>query len=385
MSSNTQSIYLDYAAATPLDPSVLQKMQPFFADDFYNPSATYTKGIEARKALDAARSLVAQQLGVRSSEIIFTAGGSEANNLAIHGIMRQYPESHIAFSAVEHESVVAPAQRYSHSEIAVDTKGMVSVQSLVQSVTEKTVLVSIMHANNEVGTIQPLKDIDVYVKKIRQQRLREGNSLPIYFHTDACQSGNYLGLHADRLGVDLLSINGSKLYGPKQTGALYVKGGVVLQPVIDGGGQERSLRSGTENVPGVIGFAAALEMAQNMKNKELKRLQELQKLCMEELETALPNIVINGSRKHRLPNNIHITLPGLDNERLLIQLDEAGIMAAAGSACSASSDEPSHVLKAMGVSDADAQASLRFTLGRQSTEEDIRRTVATLTAIVTQS
>jgi cysteine desulfurase len=357
-------------------------MQPYFVDNFYNASATYTASVQAHKALEAARAQVAHWLGARSSEIIFTAGGTEANNLAIHGIMRRFPGANLVLSGIEHESVLAPAARYGARIAKVGSDGRVSVEDLRDNVDDQTVLISLMYANNEVGTIQPLREVGRMVADIRRARLATGNDLPLYLHTDACQAANYLDIHTARLGVDLLTLNGGKVYGPKQSGALYVKAGIELVPLIDGGGQERGLRSGTENIAGVVGFAAALDAAQTMRHSEVERLSALQRLCIGQLEEQLPQIIINGSRGHRLPNNVHITVPGHDNERLLIELDEAGIMAAAGSACSASDETPSHVLRAMGLTDDDAQASMRFTFGRQTTEAMIDITVRTLARLV---
>jgi len=235
-----------------------------------------------------------------------------------------------------------------------------------------------MYANNEVGTIQPLRRIAAMLAVVREERRKSGNALPLYFHTDACQAANYLDLHVSRLGVDLMTLNGGKIYGPKQSGVLYVSAKVRLQPIIRGGGQERNYRSGTENVAGCIGFAKALQLAQAIRQEEGERLSALQKLAFDRISEKLPEAVVHGSLKHRLPNNIHLTLPGQDNERLLVELDERGILAAAGSACSASADEPSHVLCAMGLSDADAQSSLRITMGRETTEVDIDALVSTL-------
>lgn len=372
-----QPLYLDHAAATPLDPGVFEAMQPYFSEQFYNPSATYLAGQRARKSLDAARTQVARVLGVRASEIIFTAGGTEANNLAIHGIMERYPEGNIVVSSIEHESVLAPAHVYDCREVAVAADGRIDLDDLKAKIDDKTVLVSVMYANNEVGTVQPIREIGQLLAE-----LRKGRELPLYFHTDACQAANYLDLHVSRLGVDLLTLNGGKIYGPKQSGALFVRGGLVLEPLIRGGGQERGLRSGTESPASAAGFAAALEQTQARRHEETKRLETLQKRWYAGLAEQLPEAQVNGSIKSRLANNIHITLPGRDNERLLIQLDEAGILAAAGSACSASNEEPSHVLRAMGLSDQAAQASLRFTMGRTTSEDDVSYVVKTLAALV---
>lgn len=373
-----QLIYLDYAAATPVDERVVAAMRPYFAEKFYNPSATYLAATSVAKDLAAARGGVAHWLGARPSEIIYTAGGTEANNLAIQGIMRSFPDANVVVGAVEHESVLAPAEKFDHRLAPVDESGTVDVAKLAGLIDEKTVLVSVMYANNEVGTVQPIREIAQALGRARDERRRHGNARLLLLHTDACQAANYFDLHAARLGVDLMTLNGGKIYGPKQSGALFVKAGVQLEPLILGGGQERGLRSGTENVAAAIGFATALDLAQTMRSQESRRLQALQTYFFEQLAAKIPQAIINGSRKKRLPNNVHVTIPGADNERLLIQLDEAGVLAAAGSACSASNEEPSHVLRAMGLGDGDAQSSLRLTMGRATTKPDIDRTIAVL-------
>lgn len=371
-------IYLDYAAATPLDETVLAAMTPYFSQQFYNPSALYWPAHRVNKDIAAARAQVAGWLGSRPNEVIFTAGGTEANNLAIHGIMSKFPEAEILVSSIEHDSVLEPARQYSSHELPVTGEGLIDLVALAELISDQTVLISVMYANNEIGTIQPIREIARLVAEIRRQRQAAGNRLPLYLHTDACQAANYLDLHVSRLGVDLMTLNGGKIYGPKQSGVLFVKAGVELEPLIYGGGQENNKRSGTENVPAIIGFAAALDRAQWDRQSETVRLQILQKQFTEGLANRLPKSRINGSLKKRLPNNVHVTLPGKDNERLLVQLDEAGILAAAGSACSASSDEPSHVLKAIGLSDTEAQSSLRFTMGRSTDTTAIDFTLDTL-------
>lgn len=375
------AIYLDYAAATPVDDAVLAAMQPYWQEQFYNPSATYLAAQWVAKDVKAAREGVAACLGVRASEIIFTAGGTEADNLAIHGVMHQYPQANLVVSAVEHEAILQAAQQYQARLAPVDQTGIVQLAVLAQLVDDHTVLISCMYANNEVGTIQPIREIAAMVQQVRQRRKKSGNDLPLYLHTDASQAPNYLDMQVNRLGVDLLTLNGGKIYGPKQTGALYARAGIVLAPLLYGGGQERGLRSGTENVAGIVGLAAALERTSQLRDTERRRLHALQQQFFAQLQAAIPAAQINGSRKHRLPNNIHITIPGTDNERLVMQLDEAGILCAAGSACSAGSGDPSHVLRAMGLSDADARSSLRFTMGRATTEADIHAVVQQLTAM----
>lgn len=374
-------IYLDYAAATPIDPVVIKAMQPYFSDKFYNPSAIYLASKEVAKDIHQARCLVAHWLGARPAEIIFTAGGTEANNLAIHGVMQQHPSANLVVSSVEHESVMRPVEQYDVRQAAVKADGRLDEDRLKHLIDDKTVLVSVMYANNEVGTIQPLKQVAQLIDLVRKDRIARDVKLPIYLHSDGCQAANYLDLQTARLGVDLMTLNGGKIYGPKQSGALFVKSNVQLQPLINGGGQERGLRSGTENVAGIVGFAVAMDTAQTMRREEADRLTGLQKKFLELARTKLPGCAVNGSLKHRLPNNIHLTIPGKDNETLLMQLDEQGIMCAAGSACTASSQEPSHVLKALGLSDQDAHSSLRFTMGRATTTEDITRLVSVLSSL----
>jgi cysteine desulfurase len=247
--------------------------------------------------------------------------------------------------------------------------------------TDKAVLVSVMYANNEVGTIQPLRHIAALVDKHRRLR-GPAHAMPLYFHTDASQAANYLDLHVSRLGVDLMTLNAGKMYGPKGAGVLYAASHVRLQPQVMGGGQERGYRSGTENVPAIVGLAAALDLVQSGRKTEAGRLAGLQQRFINGLQASMPQATINGSRRHRLPNNIHVTFPGQDNERLQILLDEAGIFCATGSACSASKEQASHVLAALGMDDASARASLRFSLGRPTSEHDIDRTLTELKRIV---
>jgi cysteine desulfurase len=380
--ASTSFVYLDHAAATPMSETVHDAMLPYFTEQFYNPSATYLPARNVKVALDVARQKVAETIGARASEIVFTAGGTEANNLAISGIMSQYPEAELVTLGIEHDSVLATAEQFAHTLVAVEPDGIVDAGKLIAHVTDKTVLVSVMYVNNEVGTVQPIRDIAMQIEAIRKTRKKAGNTLPLYLHTDAAQAANYFDLHVARLGVDLMTLNGGKIYGPKQSGVLYVRGGVRLQPLVRGGGQESGLRSGTENVGASIGFAVALEEAQKLRHEETARLQSLQKHFYRSVLLKVAGAKVNGSTHRRSPNNVHITIPGIDNERVLLQLEQAGILAAAGSACSASSEKPSHVLAAMGLSEAEAQSSLRFTMGRTTTEEDIDTTVEALTRII---
>jgi cysteine desulfurase len=370
-----QPIYLDYAAATPVADEVLAAMQPYYSDKFYNPSATYLASQQVKQDLGQARAKVASVLGAKPSEVVFTAGGSEANNLAIDGVMRGNPSANMIVSAIEHDSVLETAEQYDVRICPVNETGLVDLAALNQLIDDNTALVSIMYANNEIGTVQPIKRI---AEIVAEKRAARTSKLPLLLHTDAAQAANYLDLHVNRLGADLMTLNGGKIYAPKQSGALYVRAGVVLEPLVRGGGQERGLRSGTENVAASVGFAVALEMAQKLRKDEVARLRQLQTNCITGLENLDRGIVVNGSQKHRLPNNVHITIPGSDNERLIMELDEAGIMAAAGSACSASSELPSHVLMALGLSDETAQSSLRFSFGRDTDQVAIDRLLAEL-------
>jgi cysteine desulfurase len=380
---NTMSSYFDYAAATPLSSMALKAMQPFLGEQFYNPSALYLKALKVRDEIEKARTDIATVLGVRSNEIIFTAGGTEADNLAIQGVMNQFPDVNCIVSAIEHEAILETAQQFHHKIAPVKTDGTINIEALKKLINDKTVLVSIMVANNEIGTVQSLSGIAKVLHEIRWQRTKSGNKLPLYFHTDASQAPNYLNLRGSIRNLDLMSLNAGKIYGPKETGALFVRTGVQLAPLIRGGGQERGLRSGTQNVANIVGFAAALKEAEAMRIPESKRMGQLQLTAIKFLLEKLPEVIINGGLGMRLPNNLHITIPGADNERLMMELDEQGFMVATGSACSASSDEPSHVLKAIGLSDEAARSSLRITMGRDTTEKSVLALLSAITELVT--
>ena len=379
------SNYFDYAAATPMSPIVQKAMEPYFSDQFYNPSAQYLAAQAVHKDIEKARAEVAEILGVRHQEITFTAGGTEANNLAIHGVMARYPGANCIVSAVEHDAVLEPAANYSYKLAPVKADGRIDLDALATLIDDKTILVSVMYANNEIGTVQPLAEIAKLLKGIREKRLASPlapEPYPLFFHTDACQAPNCLQILPNTLGVDMMTLNGGKIYGPKQSGVLFVKTGIELEALVYGGGQEHGKRSGTENVAGIIGFAAALKETAVLRASESARLSELQHSALKFIKKELPNTVFNGAFGYRLPNNLHITLPGVDNERLMMQLDEQGFMVAVGSACSASSDEPSHVLRAIGMSDVDARSSLRITMGRQTTEDDLKALLSALVDFV---
>lgn len=374
---------MDYAAATPLDSDTRKAMEPYLGGKFYNPSAIYGPARDVKSDLEAARQKIAENIGVKKNELIFTAGATEANNLAVFGVTRNYPDGHIIISAIEHDSVLKPVeylarQGRSVSIVKPDKKGLISVDEVVSAIEENTILISIIMANNEIGTIQPISKIASRLNKIKKQRLETGNKLPLIFHTDSAQAVNYLDIRPKRLGVDLMSFNGAKIYGPKQIGALYANPHLKLMPIIFGGGQERGYRSGTENAAYITGFAAALGKTSKIRKTEFKRLAKLQKYFIDSILNNFKAASLNGSLKKRLPNNIHVTFDGVDNERLLFELDELGVYAASGSACSEASKESSYVLSAIGLSESQAKSSIRFSLGRQTTKEDLDYTLKCL-------
>jgi cysteine desulfurase len=375
-------IYLDNAAATPMDNRVIASMQPYFKNKFYNPSATYLGAKKVRDDLSVARAKVAKCLGSRNTEIIFTAGATEANNLAIRGVMDNYPGGNIITCAIEHESVLAPSKLYAHKIIPVSKDGIVELNKLKKAIDDKTALISVMYVNNEIGTLQPIREISRLVNDIRRNRKERAILVPLLFHSDAAQATNYLDIHTSRLGVDLMTINGGKIYGPKQTGILYLKSRTPLKPLILGGGQEFGIRNGTENIAGIIGFAEAMEITELLKVDEYKRMSDLQKYLLQKLKVEIPEARINGSMKYRVPNNLHITLSGQDNERLVILLDEDKIYCATGSACSAAKGDLSHVLSAIGLKREEIMSSLRISMGRQTTKKDLDRFVSSLKAIL---
>lgn len=379
---SSSPIYLDYAAATPVDSRVLDAMQPFWAEHFYNPSSSYLAAKSVRQALSDARGRVAYWLGAKPREVIFTAGATESINLAIHGVMRAFPDGHVLASSIEHEAVLAAAKTYSHTIAPVLPDGTVDVEALKKAITDQTVLVSIAIANNEIGTIQPLREIAAGIAEARRLRQLKNNTRPLYLHTDASQGACYLDIHASRLGVDLLTLNGGKMYGPKQSGVLFIKTGTQLQPLVLGGGQEFGVRSGTENVAAIIGLATALDIAQSERKEAIAKTAALRNELQREIAAAFPDALVNGNQKRRLPNNLHLSWPGLDGERLLMLLDEHGIMASTGSACAANKGAASHVLVACGLEDNAIQGSLRLTLGRATAPQEVQEAARRIIAAV---
>lgn len=371
------SNYFDYAATTPLDPKVLAVMVPYLGDNFYNPSAGYLKALSVKKDFNEARARIAKSIGCKPSEILFTAGGTEANNIAISGILKRYPESNLVISDIEHDSVYEVANCYKNKKLQTNNNGHVSIENLSKLIDEQTVLVSVMFVNNELGTIQPIKQIVEYVRTVREDRHSKGNDLPIFVHTDASQAGNYLSLNVNSLGIDLMTINGGKIYGPKQTAILYVKSKVILEPLIYGGGQEKGYRSGTENVANYIGLSKAIEIAQDNHTKQLRRVSELEAILKSEIIKKIPTAIFNGGIP-KTPHIVSVIIPEKDNETIMMCMDEMGYEIAVGSACKASNDEPSRVLTAIGLSESDAQSTIRISMGKYTTKESVLGLVESL-------
>lgn len=368
--------------------------------NFGNPTSLYKKGREAAAAVEGARKTIAGLIGAKAGEIVFTAGGTESNNLAIFGVARNFKpaQAHLITSAIEHHSVIRPfealaGEGYSASYVKVNEQGFVNLAELKKAVRPETVLISIMLANNEIGTIQPIAEIGKWLKALNRQRLQK--KLPrVIFHTDACQGAGALNLNVSALGVDLMTINASKIYGPKQTGLLFVRSGVNIKPLIYGGGQEKELRSGTENVPGIVGLARAFELAQKNRVGENKRLKKLRDYFIGSLLKKLPNVILNGPDERgrlvagealkRLPNNINISISGILGEDLLLYLDSYNISVSTGSACTSTSQDPSHVILALGRKPEYLNGSMRFTLGKQTTKRDLDYVLKVLPGIVAE-
>ena len=371
-------IYLDYAAAAPVRKEV-RKVVANVERYFANPSSTHNAGKKAKDLLEYSRTKIKKILNANEEDkIILTSNGTESINLALKGIAHAYKKKgkHIITSKIEHKAVLETCkfleqEGFSVTYLDVDKYGRVNPKDVEKAITRKTILVSIMYANNEVGAIQPITEIAAIVKKKK-----------VFFHTDACQAGT-LDLDVRKLGVDLLTLNSNKVYGPKGAGLLYVREGVKVEPLIHGGGQEYGLRSGTENVVAIAGFARALELAQKEKEAENKKLQKLRDYFVVEIQKKVPGTILNGHPTERLSNNVHLSFAGVEAETVLSYLDQKGIYASAGSACTANEIETSHVLKAMKISEKAARGSIRFSLGKKTTKRDVDKVVEILSEIVT--
>jgi len=371
-------IYLDHAATTPTHPDVVKAMLPFFTDAFGNPSSIYSYGQEAKAAVEKARTKTAELIGARSEEIVFTSGGTEADNFALKGVAyaNGHKGNHIITTSIEHHAVMEVCKflgrrGFTITYLPVDEYGLVDPDDVRKAITTKTMLISIIHANNEVGTIEPVSEIGKIAKEAE-----------VFFHTDAVQTVGHIPVNVDELKVDLLSISAHKFYGPKGVGALYVRKGTKLVPLMQGGEQEKMRRAGTENVPAVAGLGKAVELAGQEMDKEAERLVGLRDKLIKGLMDKVDHIRLNGHPTTRLPNNINVSVDFVEGESMLLNLDLEGICASTGSACSSASLEPSHVLLALGLSPEQAHGSLRFTLGRENSEEDMERVLDVLPGIV---
>jgi len=371
-------IYLDCAATTPTHPEVVKEMLPYFTEVFGNPSTIHAYGQESKGAIEKARAKVASFIGSKDEEIIFTSSGTEADNFALKGIAfaSEPKRNHIITSSIEHHAVIETCKflekkGFNVSYLPVDGYGLVNPDDVKKAISDRTILISVMHANNEIGTIEPIAEISKIAKEAG-----------IYFHTDAVQTMGHIPVNVNELGVDLLSISAHKFYGPKGIGALYIKKGAKLVSFMHGGEQEKGQRASTENVPAIIGFGKAVEIAQQEMSHESQQLTYLRDKLIEGFLESIDHVHLNGHPKKRLPNNVNISVDFVEGESMCLNLDLQGICVSTGSACSSSSLEPSHVLLAIGLSPQRAHGSLRFSLGKWTTEEDIDRVLEALPPIV---
>ena len=369
-------IYLDNAASTQIHDDVLDSMLPYLKEQYGNPSSIHRYGRLTRKAIHKARKQIASLINADPAEILITSGGTESNNTALVGISSQFPDSQIITSSIEHDAILEPCKKlnskgFQVDYLPVDKSGMINIEDLKNMISKKTSLVSVMFGNNEVGTIQPISEIT----KI----CHENN---VFFHTDAVQAVGKLPVDVKKLDVDLLSISSHKLYGPKGVGALYIKDGVKIYPMILGGGQEFRLRSGTENVASIVGFGQACEIAQNHLIENISLVKKLQTILVKKVLDEIPEVTFNGHSESRLTNNAHFTFLGVNGEDLIIKLDEYGIAASTGSACSVNTQKASHVLESMGFSLEQITGSLRLTVGIFNTENEINETVDILKKVI---
>lgn len=369
-------IYMDHAATTPFHPAVTEAMLPYLGERFGNPSSIYGEGREARRAVEEARARVAEALGADPEEIVFTSGGTEADNLAVLGTARAGGGGHIVTTAIEHHAVLEPChylerEGWEVTVLPVDGAGIVDPEDVRGAIGPSTLLVSVMHANNEIGAVQPIEEISAVCREAG-----------VYLHSDAVQAVGALGVDVNRLGVDLLSVSAHKLYGPKGTGCLYARRGTKIEGIILGGGQERRLRSGTENVAGIVGFGTAMKLAAEEWRQRSEHLRPLRDRLIAGILERIPHTRLNGDRERRLPNNVNVLFDYIEGEAICLKLDFQGIAASTGSACSSESGEASHVLLALGIPKQKAHGSLRLTLGRENTWEDVDYVLEKLPPII---
>lgn len=389
-------IYLDHAAATPVHPKALAAMLPFFTEDFFNPSAPYLPAKHVRQAYEDAKNTIAHAIGAKGVDLIITAGATESINLAFTAL--DFTGGKALVSSIEHAAVLAAAKLRDFELIQVKPSGLIDFDDLRQKLTDEVALISISLANNELGTIQPLAEVAELVRQVKQDRLKRGITRPLYLHSDASQALSLIDLNVARLGVDLLTINAAKCGGPKGVGALYVAHGVKLSPVIVGGGQEQGLRSGTENVPGVIGFATAITEAKAHLASNRKKYQEMATILRRELAHISivsqnsekvkhefnPEPIFLGDPKHQLANFVPVCFPGIDAERLIYKLEQSEIYVSTGAACAANKGSKSHVLAAIGLNDTEIAGSLRLSLGPTNTKEQIQQAAKIIAEAVRQ-
>ena len=384
MTTTSELIYMDHAATTPVRPEVMEAILPYFSEKFGNASSLYTLAQESRMAVDQARESVAHVLGSRASEIIFTSGGSESDNAALKGaaFARRGSGNHIITTSIEHHAILHTCNfledfGFEITYLTVDKDGLVDPDAVIGAITDKTVLISVMLANNEIGTIQPVAEMTRMVKAVVKDRRQT-----IVFHTDAVQAAGYLDIDVNTLGIDMLSLSGHKFYGPKGVGVLYVRRGTPFMPQQLGGAQERQRRAGTENMPGIIGTSMALKLANEERVSNSEHSLGLRDKLINGIQDRIEKVHLNGHPSLRLPNNVNFSFEGVEGEPVLLGLDFAGVATSSGSACTSGSLEPSHVLLALGMSADLAHGSLRLTLGKDNTENDVDYVLKVLPELV---
>ena len=384
MQEQPRMVYMDHAATTPVRPEVMEAMLPYFTHRFGNASSLYTLAQESRRAVDEARESVARVLGCRTSEVVFTSGGSESDNTALKGAASALKQTgnHIITTSIEHHAILHTCQYledtgFRVTYLPVDRDGLVDTEDVLKAVTDETILVSVMLANNEIGTIQPVADMARGVKEIAKKLGRT-----IVFHTDAVQAAGFMDIDVNALGVDMLSLSSHKFYGPKGVGVLYVRRSTPFTPQQFGGAQERQRRAGTENVPGIVGTAVALRLASEERESSSEHCLRLRDSLVQGIQERIERVHLNGHATLRLPNNVNFSFDGVEGEPILLGLDFAGTAASSGSACTSGALEPSHVLLALGLPADLAQASLRLTLGKDNTQEDVEHVLRVLPELV---
>ncbi len=373
-----KKIYMDYAATTPVDPKVLEAMLPYFTEIYGNPSSFHSLGQEAKNAIEWSRRKIALMIGAEPDEIVFTSGGTESNNFAIKGIAYRHRNrgNHIITSSIEHHAVLNPCeflekQGFEVTYLPVDKYGLVDPDDVRKAIKPNTILISIMHANNEIGTIQPIKEIGKIAKE---------HGIP--FHTDAVQTFGHIKINVNNLNIDLMSASAHKLYGPKGVGFIYIRRGINITPFMHGGSQENGRRASTHNVPGIVGLGKAAELAGELMEEEAIKLSRLRDKLIKGIQVKIDEVILNGHPTKRLPNNVNVAFKYIEGESILVSLDLAGIACSTGSACSSLSLEPSHVLRAIGLEYELAHGSVRFSLGRYTRESDIEKVIDVLPSIV---